>query len=186
MSGLVRFGNGVAVAGVVLVLLVSFVLQFVHKELPCPLCTLQRVAFVLCGFGFLLNLRFGSQPGHYGIAILGALFGLVASGRQILLHIMPGDQGYGSPLLGLHLYSWNFVLFLVAILGAALLLVLSTVAAMEHDRRDGRRHLPMGRTARFFAWLLIALTLANAVASFALCGPIECPANPTSYWLLSR
>jgi disulfide bond formation protein DsbB len=184
MPGLVRFGNGVAIAGIVLVLIVSFVLQFAYRELPCPLCTLQRVAFALCGLGFLLNLRFGSQPGHYGVAILGALFGLVASGRQILLHVMPGDAGYGTPLLGLHLYSWHFVLFLAVMLGTALLLVLSTGTAMEHDRRDGRRHQAMGRAARFFAWLLVALTLTNAVASFALCGPIECPDNPTGYWLL--
>jgi disulfide bond formation protein DsbB len=185
MPGLVRFGNGVAITGIVLVLLVAFVLQFVHNELPCPLCTLQRVAFVLCGLGFLLNLRFGSQPAHYGVAILGALFGLVASGRQVLLHVMPGDKGYGSSLLGAHLYSWNFVFFLAAILGAALLLILSGTSG-EHDRRDGRRSQPMGGAARFLAWLLIATTLANAVASFALCGPIECPDNPTGYWLLSR
>ena len=38
----------------------------------------------------------------------------------------------------------------------------------------------------FAAWLLILVTLANAVAAFALCGPVECPDNPTSYWLLTR
>ena len=186
MPGLVRFGNGLAIVGIVGVLLVSFVLQFAYKELPCPLCTLQRVAFAMCGLGFLLNLRFGSQPGHYGVAILGALFGLAASGRQILLHILPGDAGYGMSLLGLHLYSWHGVLFLAVILGSALLLVLSTATAMEHDRREGRRSHSLGRAARFFAGVLIALTLANAAASFALCGPIECPDKPTGYWLLAR
>ena len=44
----------------------------------------------------------------------------------------------------------------------------------------------MGGLSRFAAWLLIVVTLANAIAAFALCGPIECPDNPTSYWLLSR
>ena len=48
------------------------------------------------------------------------------------------------------------------------------------------RERPMGGASRLAAWLLILVTLANAVASFALCGPIECPDNPTSYWLLTR
>ena len=29
--------------------------------------------------------------------------------RQILLHIMPGDPGYGSALLGYHYYCWAFI-----------------------------------------------------------------------------
>jgi disulfide bond formation protein DsbB len=183
MVTLVRFGNWLGAMAVAGVLLVAFALQFAQHELPCPLCLLQRVAFVLCGFGFLLNLRFGSQPAHYGVTILSALFGLVASGRQVLLHIVPGDKGYGPPVLGLHLYSWAFVFFAATLLGTALLLLLSP---REVERREGRHALPMGRLSSFAAWLLILVTFANAVASFALCGPIECPDNPTGYWLLTR
>src|SRR5258707_14181114 len=106
MGPLVRLGNAVGTAGIATILLIAFGLQFGLQELPCPLCNLQRVAFVLCGFGFLLNLRFGAQPLHYGLALLGALFGLIVSGRQVLLFILPGAGAYGSPVLGLHLYSW--------------------------------------------------------------------------------
>ena len=184
MLPLVRFGNWLGVVGITLVLLVVFVLQFTERLLPGPLGLLQRVAFVLCGFGFLLNLRFGAHPAHYGAVILGALFGLAVSGRQALLHILPGDPGYGPPLLGLHLYTWTVVLFAVTLLGTAVLLLLGTAA--EADRRDGRRGPVMGGLSRLAAWLLIAVTLANAVATFALCGPIECPDDPSRYWLLSR
>ena len=184
MVPLVRFGNWLGAMAVAGVLVVAFVLQFAQHELPCPLCMLQRVAFVLCGFGFLLNLRFGSQPWHYGVTILSALFGLAASGRQILLHIVPGDKGYGPPVLGLHLYSWTFVFFVATLLGVAFLLLLS--GREPEQRREGRHALPMGGLSRLAAWLLILVTLANAVASFALCGPIECPDNPVSYWLLTR
>jgi disulfide bond formation protein DsbB len=183
MVMLVRFGNWLGAMAVAGVLLVAFALQFVQHELPCPLCLLQRVAFVLCGFGFLLNLRFGSQPAHYGVTILSALFGLVVSGRQVLLHIVPGDKGYGPPVFGLHLYTWTFVFFAATLLGTALLLLLSP---REVERREGRHALPMGSLSSFAAWLLVLVTLANAVASFALCGPIECPDNPTGYWLLTR
>ena len=34
--------------------------------------------------------------------------------------------------------------------------------------------------------MLIFVTLANAVSTFVQCGPIECPDNPTGYWLLQR
>lgn len=183
MTALVRFGNWLGAMAVAGVLLVAFALQFAQHELPCPLCMLQRIAFVMCGFGFLMNLRFGSQPLHYGITLLASLFGLAASGRQVLLHILPGDQGYGPPLLGLHLYTWTFVFFTAVVVGVAFLLLLSS---REPERREGRHALPMGRLSSFAAWLLILVTLANAVAAFALCGPIECPDNPTGYWLLTR
>jgi disulfide bond formation protein DsbB len=188
MVGLVRFGNGLGVVAVALVLLVAFMLQFVQKELPCPLCNLQRVALVLCGFAFLLNLRFGSRPAHYGAIILAALFGLAVAGRQVLLHILPGDPGYGPPLMGVHLYTWTFAFFVAVLLGVALLLILTTAGRVEHDRLDGGHHRAQtfGGLSRLVAWFLILMTLANAVASFALCGPIECPDNPTSYWILSR
>ena len=85
MGQLVRLGNAAGAAAMAVILLIAFGLQFGLNELPCPLCNLQRVAFVLCGFGFLLDLRFGAHPLHYGLALLGALFGLVVSGRQVLL-----------------------------------------------------------------------------------------------------
>ena len=105
MASLVRLGNALGAMGIAIVLLVAFGLQFALGELPCPLCSLQRVALVLCGMGFLLNLRFGVQPLHYGLSILAALFGAMAAGRQVLLHIVPGTGAYGSALFGLHLYT---------------------------------------------------------------------------------
>ena len=36
---------------------------------------------------------------------------------------------------------------------------------------------------RFAAWLLVAVTLANALNSFALCGPVECADDPAGYWI---
>ena len=183
MTALVRFGNWLGAMAVAAVLVAAFVLQFAHHELPCPLCLLQRIAFVMCGFGFLMNLRFGAQPLHYGIVLLAALFGLAASGRHVLLHITPGDAGFGAPVLGLHIYTWAFVFFTAVVLGVAFLLLLSP---REVERREGRHALPMGGLSSFVAWLLILVTLANAAAAFALCGPIDCPDNTTTYWLFTR
>jgi disulfide bond formation protein DsbB len=186
MSGMVRFGNALGALGIAAILLIGFGLQFGLKELPCPLCNLQRVAFVLCGFGFVLNLRFGSQPVHYGLTLLGALFGLVAAGRHVLLHIVPGSGAYGSPILGLHFYTWALVLFFAVLLGTALLMILSGGGRLEHDRFDSRRAERFVGFSKFAAYMLIFATLANAVSNFVQCGPFECPDNPTSYWLLQR
>ena len=181
MAVLVRFGNWLAVLAMALVLLVAFVLQFARHELPCPLCILQRVAFVLCGFGFLLNLRFGVQPLHYGLSILAGLFGVAVAGRQVLLHIVPGTGAYGSALFGLHLYTWSLILFVAVIAGVALLMIMG--GRPDHDRSDHQTALRFRGSSRFAAWLLIAVTLANALNSFVLCGPVDCAPDPMGYWI---
>ena len=181
MGPFLRLGNAAAAAGMATILLVAFGLQFGLKELPCPLCNLQRVAFVLCGFGFLLNLRFGAQPLHYALTLLGALFGLAVSGRQVLLHVAPGGSAYGSPLLGLHLYTWALLLCLAVIVLVALLMMFS--ARPEHHNTDHQAALRFRGVYRLAAYLLIAATLANVANSFLLCGPFECSDNPTDYWI---
>ncbi|MBL6615521.1 MAG: disulfide bond formation protein B [Reyranella sp.] len=174
MTALVRLGNVIGAGGIAVALLVAFGLQFGLDELPCPLCVLQRVALALCGFGFLLNLRFGVQPLHYGLSILAALFGVIAAGRQVLLHIVPGTGAYGSALFGLHLYTWSAILFATIIAGIAVLMIVGG------DREEPKRFRGL---SRFVAWLLIAVTLANAVNSLVLCGPVECDPNPAGYWI---
>jgi disulfide bond formation protein DsbB len=181
VGSFVRLGNALGAAGIAMVLLVAFGLQFGLNEPPCPLCALQRVAFVLCSFGFVLNLRFGVQPLHYGLALLGALFGVVASGYQVLQHMAPGAAAYGSPILGMHLDTWSLLLFFAVITVTALLLMMS--GRPDHDRSDHQTTLRFRGILRFAVYLLIAVTLANAISSFAQCGPAECAANPTGYWI---
>src|SRR5258708_24045756 len=136
-----------------MILLVAFGLQFGLNEPPCPLCNLQRVAFVLCSFGFVLNLRFGVQPLHYGLSLLGALFGVVASGYQVLQHIAPGAAAYGSPLLGMRLDSWSLVLFFSVIAAVALLLMMS--GPPRHDRSGHHTAMRFRRHLRFAPYLLV-------------------------------
>ena len=92
-------------------------------ELPCPLCLLQRIQFAMLAIGPILNIRFGPRPSHYAVSLLTAAAGAGFAMRQILLHIMPGDPGYGSALLGYHYYTWAFIGFAAAIvlIGAMLL-----------------------------------------------------------------
>lgn len=111
------------VGAFLLVLWGSLTAQFLLHELPCPLCVLQRYSMLLVCLGplFILVNQEKGELTHskymigYGTTILTALLGLVFSGRQILLHIAPGDTGYGGSFLGLHFYTWSFVTFIVAI-----------------------------------------------------------------------
>ena len=171
--------NGLGLVAVTLVLATALVLQLLLGELPCPLCLLQRLGFVALGFGLLLNLRFGPSPLHYGLVIVAALFGAAAAGRQVLLHIVPGSGAYGSPLLGLHLYTWSLVLFLTAIAAVAVLLL------MEGQFERGRAQ-PARAWHRVAMGLYLGVTAVIGIAAFVECGPGECPDNPTSYWLLDR
>lgn len=170
--------NALALLGITAALILAFAWQFIFNEIPCPLCLLQRVAFVLAGIGMLLNLRFGASPTHYAMVIAAALGGVVVAGRQFLLHQGPGDPGYGSTLFGLHFYTWAVIAFAALILWCALMLVLDS-------RTDGAavpRRVGMLTGAIMALFLLVVL--ANAAGTTLQCGFGPCADNPTRYqWL---
>src|SRR3979409_2045118 len=91
--------NALGLYGVALVLAAAFAAQLLLNELPCPLCLLQRIQFTMLAVGPILNIRFGPRPSHYALSLLAAAAGAAFAMRQVLLHIMPGDSGYGSALL---------------------------------------------------------------------------------------
>jgi disulfide bond formation protein DsbB len=171
--------NALGLYAVALVLLVAFSAQLVLHELPCPLCLLQRILFALIAVGPMLNVRFGPRPSHYALSLLAAAVGAAVSSRQILLHIMPGDPGYGSALIGFHYYTWAFIGFAAAI-------VLIAVMLLFDGQFEGDEALPIepGAFARAAAWLVIGLTALNVVATLLECGFAACPDNPVVYELL--
>ena len=81
--------------------------QFVFHELPCPLCLLQRVGLFCIAFGAIMNLKHGKEFKYDLIIIISSIYSLIVAMRQVLLHIVPGDAGYGSKFLDLHFYTWN-------------------------------------------------------------------------------
>ena len=101
----------------------AFAIQFVLGELPCPLCLLQRIQFAMLAIGPILNVRWGPRPSHYALSLLAAVVGMAFSTRQILLHIMPGDAGFGTPLLGYHYYTLALIGFAAAIVLLAIVLL---------------------------------------------------------------
>ena len=167
-----------ALFGISGVLLAAFYYQFVGGELPCPLCALQRVGFLVAGVALVLNLRVGPSPAHYGIALLSSVAAASASLRQISLHVIPNTGHFGSALFGFHFYTWAFVGYgaLVVYVGVMLLL----------PQPERAREAPSGALAAVACWLLVALAAANALAFLAECGLGPCPDDPVRYlWWFS-
>jgi disulfide bond formation protein DsbB len=172
--------NALSLYAVALVLAAAFAAQFMLHELPCPLCLLQRILFALLAVGPILNVRFGPRPSHYAMSLLSAVTGAVASTRQVLLHILPGDTGYGSALLGYHYYSWALIGFVAAIV------LLAAILLFDRQFADDGTALPAdgGAFAQTAVWLVIALTAANVATTLLECGFGACADNPVVYELL--
>ena len=59
-----RLLNAIGLILVSAVLCAAFYGQLVGGELPCPICLLQRVAFVAVLYGLSLNVVYGPKPLH--------------------------------------------------------------------------------------------------------------------------
>lgn len=169
--------NALGLLAISIVLAAAFYDQFVHFDLPCPLCILQRAGFVAVGIGLALNLRFGPRPSHYGIMIVSAVAGGAISLRQILLHIVPGSGSYGNAILGLHLYTWALILFAAVAVGAGIMLLF--------DRQfRGVEARPLAFWPALIVLVFGLLAGGNGVSTVVECAGGLCPDNPTEYLLL--
>jgi disulfide bond formation protein DsbB len=112
----------IGLVGVVLILSGTLFIQFFYGEQPCPLCLLQRAAFVSIGLSLLLNVRYGNRVAHWAMVIISTCAGAAVSLRQICLHIT-SPEGFGSAVLGLHMYTWGLIVFVACIVGSAVMLL---------------------------------------------------------------
>jgi len=172
--------NAIGLYALALLLAAAFAAQFMLHELPCPLCLLQRILFATLAVGPILNIRFGPRPSHYAASLFAAVAGAVVSTRQVLLHIMPGDLGYGSALLGYHYYSWALAGFIAAIV------LLAAILLFDRQFEDDATNAVPGAFAISAVWLVVGLTALNAVSTLLECGFGACADNPTVYEMLKR
>ena len=177
-ADLSRLLNALGLLALDTVLALAFVDQLWFRDLPCPLCILQRAGFFAAGVGIALNLVFGPKPSHYGVAIIGAIAGGIISMRQILLHIVPGTGSYGNPVFGLHLYTWAFITAVVIILGCAIMLLDDRQFSRAEPMSVRLKALPLSALLLF-----LVLAIGNVVSTVALCGGGLCPDSPTGYEL---
>lgn len=198
------FIQHICVLGICVVLLGAFWIQFAQGEYPCPLCLLQRMTMIMAAVGsiFIITHRHYSRINSfsviglgYGMSVLSALLGAIIATRQVLLHIEPGEHGYGTPVFGLHLYTWALIVFLFVILVSGIMLIFGSDPAThkietskEIASKSGSQiqsRLPWYSYCTF--WIFGSIILANAASAFAEAGinPFI-PDNPTSYRLFDE
>ena len=175
------------VAYVGILSMAMFVFQFGLGELPCPLCILQRMGMMLASLGALYvvvralrgELLLRELATGLGLAILGAVVGAAISIRQILLHILPGAPGYGEAVLGLHLYTWALITFVVVIVFAGVVALFARDLLPSAPATGWLRILAWG-----VVWLFVATIAINLVVVFAEEGfNWVLPDDPTRYLL---
>jgi disulfide bond formation protein DsbB len=178
-ADLSRLLNALGLIAIDTVLVVAFADQLWFRDLPCPLCILQRLGFIAAGFGVALNLIFGPRPSHYGLTILGAVAGGLVSLLQILVNIAHGSS-YGNAIFGLHLYSRALIMFTLIVVGCAIMLQFDRQFAPAEPLPARMTVLPVSAVA-----LLAALALGNVISTLAICGMGLCPETPSGYLILN-
>ncbi|WP_150464487.1 disulfide bond formation protein B [Francisella sp. XLW-1] len=183
-NDLIKLLNTIEVLGITVIIVSAFYFQFVMGEIPCPLCLLQRLGLLAIGFGFLLNIRYSVRPSHYALSLLAAVLTAFISVRQIALHVTD-PVGYGSTVFGLHMYTWVFIISMVAVIYIAI--VMSYPDQYEINKHPDKVKLAKNKKIRFLthaAFIIFIIAIFTNVAStFIECGIHECPDNPTKYIL---
>lgn len=155
------------------VVLLATAYQIAYHELPCPLCLLQRVGMFLVALGPLWNIWYGFKVSHYGFSLFSAIFGGSVSLRQILLHICPQFSTFGTPVLGLELYTWAFLVFVSSVAGCALILCTSSQKYKEYARPS--------RLELAVSLYYVSVVSVNCFLLFLECGFNFCIDDPTHY-----
>lgn len=172
-----------------LLLLIAFILsaalylQFVYNEIPCPLCLLQRVAYLGIGFSIMLNLRNNYSLRHDGLMLLVTVILLIISTRQTLLDIYPrpGHEYIGTAILGLHMPVWSIIIsVLLFSIYALKFCIFGYIKDLENISLASFPILKF--SAVVVMWFIIALCSVNLVSSYIQCGLQSC--HTTGYRLL--
>lgn len=175
----IKILNAIDVLGFCFLLIIAFAIQLILQESPCPLCILQRIGILAMSFGFLLNVKFRIRPVHYTLSLFSALLTATISARQIFLHIIPGDAGFGSSIFGLHLYTWVFIVCVVVIIYIATIFSISPQYSYVSNSKITSKTLQRLTHLAFTAVLL--LTALNGISFYLQCGFNGCQEEPTKY-----
>ena len=158
--------------------IIALIYQFVFHELPCPLCLLQRVGLFCIAFGAMMNLKHGKEFKYDLIIIISSIYSLIVAMRQVLLHIVPGDAGYGSKFLDLHFYTWNDI---VSFLFIILVSLSPMFKSINLNNISPHFSTPTKLIIKFLFLAFIILLLINVISVYMECGFMQCPDNPVKY-----
>ena len=158
--------------------IIALMYQFIVHELPCPLCLLQRAGMFGIAFGAVMNLKHGKSFKYDFVIVTASLFSFIVALRQVFLHILPGNPGYGSTFLGLHFYTWNGLISFSFIIFVAIAPLFKNI---NMETIFSKIFLSINKVTNLLIISLILLSLINLVAVYLECGFSQCPDNPITY-----
>ena len=163
------------VAVIAAILTAAMTLQYANRELPCPLCLLERVALFGICFGALANFRHGFSYRNTGYSLLFAVLLLVVSVRQTLLDIYPrpGHAYIGSAIFGIHMPVWSIIIAVSVLAAYAVKLAILGGDAFLRGA-DVNAFPQIKRGADAIGLYVIALAAVNLVSVVLQCGLGEC------------
>ncbi len=166
--------------------LVAFVLcmamyhQYFMGEIPCPLCLLQRVAFLGFAYGAMMQFLGSHRLKYVGVSLFFASLLLVISGRQSLLDIChtQGHEWVGSAIWNIHMPVWSFILGLGLVFFVACDLIFIT----PDHKSNINRYVSLKAIFNILVILIIFISGINFISTFIQCGLYNC--HTTGYLLL--
>jgi disulfide bond formation protein DsbB len=166
-----------ALAGI---LTAAMAIQFIGREIPCPLCLLERAAMLGCCFGLMQQLRSGGSQRGAGIGLVFSVLLLVISARQTLLDLFPrpGHAYIGGAVFGVHMPVWSVFIAVALLLGFAVRLAIfgGPRAAPEAEAATLRR------LTHALGLYVIIIAGINCLSVLLQCGLGEC--HTSGYELL--
>lgn len=183
MARLLYFYMISMMAVIVAILTAAMTLQYVHGELPCPLCLLQRAAMLGVCFGIMQQFRHGYSNRNVGISLGFSLLVLIISVRQTLLDIYPrpGHEYVGSAIFGMHMPVWSVLIATCLIIALAIQLIIW--GGNDQFRKNPILDCPILKT---LTTLLSIYVLIIGIVNFVSVG-VQCKFNQChtfSYQLL--
>ncbi len=173
---LLNFFDMLIILALCTTLLIAFGYQFAVNDLPCAMCVMSRMGVYAMSFGLLSNLLLARNTKNYLLVIIAGLVQIAISLEFIVRHIVRGSGSYGSPIFGLHMYSWNFIF-------TVLIVIYCAIAGLISEKVSYNKGKPTLALKLIVALLFITLA-GNTISTFVECGIYSCPSDPHSYWLL--
>lgn len=166
-----------AVSGVLLTAL--YYQLFIDTVLPCALCNLQRIGFLLFGSGLLINIRSNDLKGGYLLCFISSMLGSYVSLLHILVEIPPGMPQIGSTIFGIHMYGWAFVIF-------NLLTVYIVIARFLLDSSANYPAPENKGYVNYLTGLFLGITIACFASVFLETGLRPMGVGQYHYWIICK
>jgi disulfide bond formation protein DsbB len=184
-SKIVLLSNLIDLMGVFVVSAAAIIIQLFFHELPCPLCLLQRIGLMAIAYGYVLNILYGNKSNHYAYSTIAAILTSFIALRQILIHIVPGSGYYGDPVFGIHMYTWVFIICMVAIAWNMLIII---IYPEDYRHQKLIKNIRIGRNplVKLIVFAYIFVIALNFALTFLECGTTQCPDDPNQYMILNN